>query len=430
MAINDVFDAIIFNTSQETAIRTIITNIYGTDHRKSYAGQFGIQRPTRRGRNWKSIFDSGASQGGTGTRTFPDGTTKTFPVLNIDTSNDTLNNILSINSRGEVVKFTNEFIFAHEFAHAILGANHNLLPDTYDNTKADWHANKVYQEFTSESTDYLHRVAYEGTLALNALPSGVSLGTRFIDSGDTISWVQILADNSSIDSANLDTLLIDRSLAAEKTITSGKGNDYIYGYTGKDTLDGGDGNDKLYGGTGEDKFTAGKGDDWFFGHDDPNGIITAPDDNAADTVDYSAVTAKIILDTTGLTTQQIMDGFLQVTDDGQSGMDMLHSIEKIMATQFDDEFILTIDLATSGLTEIDGGMGRDTVDFSGAASGIMIARPAPGTDAPFTLKSIEEIILTDFGDTLEFDFETEAGGKLVVDGNDGMDTIEINSSTA
>ena len=32
-------------------------------------------------------------------------------------------------------------------------------------------------------------------------------------------------------------------------------------------------------------------------------------------------------------------------------------------------------------------------------------------------------------DTLEFDFETEAGGKLVVDGNDGMDTIEINSST-
>ena len=56
------------------------------------------------------------------------------------------------------------------------------------------------------------------------------------------------------------------------TITTGTGDDVIYGGGGSDVLNGGAGNDHLYGDAGADAMTGGMGDDWFF------------IDNAGDTV--------------------------------------------------------------------------------------------------------------------------------------------------
>jgi Ca2+-binding RTX toxin-like protein len=51
----------------------------------------------------------------------------------------------------------------------------------------------------------------------------------------------------------------------DDTITTGGGNDVIYGGSGKDTIKTGEGNDKLYGGSGEDILFSGADQDKLFG---------------------------------------------------------------------------------------------------------------------------------------------------------------------
>jgi len=251
-------------------------------------------------------FEAKQAQGG---RDTVDGVFRKFIKFDLNNS-DELTKKYAINNNGEVVAFTDLFLFTHELAHATLGVAANdptnpMIGDDYSGV-ADGYANSVYNEVTMAAPDYLHRVSYNATL----LQSNANFGDRFIDLGDQIDVAQVRYGVDMVTGAT-DDLLIDHTVVnfagslPGNSITSGGGNDYLYGYAGNDTLDGQLGDDKLYGGQGEDILIAGSGNDWFFGHDDPNGIVTAPDDMSEDTVDYSAVGAAIILDTSLLSSADI-----------------------------------------------------------------------------------------------------------------------------
>jgi len=205
----------------------------------------------------------------------------------------------------------------------------------------------------------------------------------------------------------------------------------IFGEDGEDTLDGKGGDDFLYGGDGDDTIIAGAGNDFFHGGDSHLGAGNGMPDGE-DTVDYSAVTAKIVLDTTNLTQQQITDGILQVTDDGQDGEDTLQSIEKIIATAYADKFIITGDITTIGLKEIEFGDNQVSPGDSGPDSSrdILDLRNATNVDGyefntenTLNHSGLEGLLLPDDPATSEeiqinID-EDNAGDELLIDGGGG-----------
>lgn len=167
------------------------------------------------------------------------------------------------------------------------------------------------------------------------------------------------------------------------------GNDTIYGGTGDDLLNGGNGNDLLVGGAGNDRFFGGSG---------------------YDTVSYQTSNSRVVVDMVG--------GVNNILSDATG--DTYNSIEFIVGTQFDDQFILSdegvvVD-AGAGHDLIRGGAGSDVM-YGGAGNDRLDGEG--GADYLFGGNGNDRIN-GDSGD----DFMLGGDGNDDLDGGDGNDIID------
>ncbi|MFN3235370.1 MAG: beta strand repeat-containing protein, partial [Gammaproteobacteria bacterium] len=257
--------------------------------------------------------------------------------------------------------------------------------------------------------DGVDTVDYSSSGAVNVnLGSGSASG----DGADTLWNIENI-----IGSANDDTLAgdsgdndidggdgtdtIDYSLAAgpvnvdlENGEASGDGDDdlsnieNIIGSANSDILTGDSNNNVIAGGLGDDTITGGGG---------------------TDTADYSASSSAVSVN--------LADG--EATGEGN---DVLSGITNIIGSANNDTF-----LGDSKDNDIDGGEGIDTIDYS-EASGAVNVNLETGTstgDGTDTLSNIENIVGSDFDDTLEGD-----GGNNNIDGGGGTNTVSYSSSSS
>ncbi|QNM83498.1 calcium-binding protein [Sphingomonas sabuli] len=181
----------------------------------------------------------------------------------------------------------------------------------------------------------------------------------------------------------------------------GLGNDTIAGQWGDDSLYGDDGNDVLIGGTGTDILDGGEGED---------------------RVSYADASSAVDVDLR-ITSGQNTEG---------AGTDTLIAIEQVSGSAFGDRLVgndsnNTLfgsggdDVLIGGLGNdaLNGGYGIDTVDYRSATASIsMVGGNVTGGAGSDTLSSIENIIGSNYNDTIE-----GTSTDNVLRGEDGSDTI-------
>ncbi len=205
----------------------------------------------------------------------------------------------------------------------------------------------------------------------------------------------------------------------------------IWGGAGDDTIRGGGGDDTLYGGAGDDVLAGGSGDDLIHGG---AGI---------DTASYAGTTA-------GVTVSLAKTG---AQDTGGAGIDRLISVENLVGSAFGDRLTGNslgnsllggggddILAGLAGDDTLKGGAGSDTADYRSSPAAVTVNLASGialdgfgGTDS---LMSIENILGSDFGDTLigngfgnmlaggQGDDRLEGrGGDDVLSGGTGHDTL-------
>ena len=249
-----------------------------------------------------------------------------------------------------------------------------------------------------------------------------------------------------------------------ENVIAGSGNDVLIGdgenntldgYNGDNTLSGGGGNDALIGGIGSDwvdyaaidsgmtvdlglgvvvtaeqgtdtlssieNVITGAGDDTLIGDENDNvlrggsGSDSLVGGTGNDTADYTAIGGGITAD--------LGSG---VVDAGELGTDTLTSIENVIGSASDDTFI-----GDENDNVLDGGGGRDTVDYSAIGTGIVVNLSAgtamAGAHGSDTLLNIETVIAGSGGDTLIGDENQNSllggGGDDTIAGGLGVDTL-------
>ena len=203
--------------------------------------------------------------------------------------------------------------------------------------------------------------------------------------------------------------------SADNRILAGLGDSIILGLSGDDFIDGGAGNDDINGGDGDDILIGGEGDDLLYGGNGNDQIIGG---DGIDTVTYDGdvVQAGVTVNL-GQTTGQQTNG---------AGIDRIIFVENLTGSRFDD--MLSGDL---GDNVIDGGIGIDTLFFSGATSGVTIDLLAEGAQDTGVgndeIINIENLMGTDFDDTLlgsaDDNVLTGAIGADRLEGRAGDDTL-------
>lgn len=93
-----------------------------------------------------------------------------------------------------------------------------------------------------------------------------------------------------------DSITLDGTGAASRTVLGNAGNDTIVGGAGSDLLDGGDGNDSITGGEGDDTLLGGAGADTLFAGLGNDQISGGDADDAVDVADFSAATSGVRVD--------------------------------------------------------------------------------------------------------------------------------------
>lgn len=251
--------------------------------------------------------------------------------------------------------------------------------------------------------------------------------------GDVIS----LTESGTMDGGNGDDILFGS--IAQDSLLGGNGNDAIWGRSGNDTLKGGAGDDVVRGGANNDTLSGGGGDDVLDGGD----INLAAADDGTDKADYSAAANGIFIELGGGTQEDTQNGIIHVTDDGDGGSDILHSIEKIIGTNKGDT--VKIVGAASSFPEIDLGTNPedspDRVDLSGISQGIKIdmgaTGPTFGSGLTLKVKGAEVVIGTSGNDSINggaADDKVSGGGGAdkiiwgagndILYGEDGNDFIK------
>jgi len=198
-----------------------------------------------------------------------------------------------------------------------------------------------------------------------------------------------------------------RGNGGDDIIAGGAGNDALYGDKNSDTLEGGAGDDSIDGGSGEDFVD--------YSNDPLNGVVGVSVD---------------------LTTNSAVDGY--------GNTDTLTSIENVQGSTFDDVIKGDVNentllggtgedtfLATAGSDSIDGGIDADTINFSTPeiTGGVLVdlsdhSATKGGVAINYTINNIENIIGTDFEDTIYGD-----SGKNILTGGLSRDLLYGNEES-
>lgn len=128
-----------------------------------------------------------------------------------------------------------------------------------------------------------------------------------------------------------------------------------------------------------------------------------------DTIDYSAYADGVIIDLNG---------------EGGSGEDILTDIEKVVGSEWYDQFIDAPGVAN----QLDGGRDFDTIYYSAHTTGVIV-NLEDGTDSDGnTLLNIEDVVGSAEDDTIIDDAAIGDGGRIL-DGGDGIDTLDYSQWT-
>ena len=185
---------------------------------------------------------------------------------------------------------------------------------------------------------------------------------------------------------------------AADTLTGGDGADFLFGGDGDDTIDGGGGDDTIYGGAGNDTIDGGSGSDTIYGQ------------GGSDTMSGGA----------GNDGDFLYGGAGNDTIYGSEGNDVISggTGNDVIDGLGGDDFIE----GGSGADQIEGGAGSDTASYRDSNSAVTVdlaAGTGSGGDAQGdTLSGVENVIGTDFADTLSGD-----GGDNVLEGGGSADTL-------
>ena len=146
------------------------------------------------------------------------------------------------------------------------------------------------------------------------------------------------------------------------TLNGTPGDDVINGLGGNDTIDGGDGNDTINGGTGNDALSGGNGDDTFIEDEFSSPTDTFNGGAGTDTIELRAVATPIVT------------SFGLMSPHSLANAGTMTSIERLVFAsqpgQLVQASIAYATWASSGITQIVGGAGRDFLSVVvGAAAG-------------------------------------------------------------
>ena len=230
-------------------------------------------------------------------------------------------------------------------------------------------------------------------------------------------------------------------IGGDDVIDGGAGNDAIIGGGGDDQLAGGEGNDILWGQDDDDILSGGRGDDVLrggIGNDllrpgegsnivDGGDPIADFDSDGVDTADYSDLARGISITIGGVSSLRNSRSFT-VSKVGSADIDTLHSVEKILVTKFADTLTISeLDSSWKGINFVidflnpDKGnktlSDLDTIDLHKLDH-------AYSSNDVINFKNAENILLTDFNDTIRNDVQD---GQLAgeIRGYGGDDSIEL-----
>lgn len=215
----------------------------------------------------------------------------------------------------------------------------------------------------------------------------------------------------------------------------------MFGAGGEDSLTGGDGADFLFGGKDSDTLVGGKGNDLLHGGDLELEVGLA---DGEDTADYSSSNARIVAD--------LIEGTVQ---DGLAGTDKLVSIERIVATTYDDvvrasDANWTLEglggkdllIGRAGNDTLVGGSGNDVL-IGGAGADKLYGDDDTQTDIltggagndEFYVKDGDIITDFDVGDKIYVNGQLLTGGEdfslfLYYDSNVDLNGIKLKYATA
>lgn len=199
----------------------------------------------------------------------------------------------------------------------------------------------------------------------------------------------------------------------DDTLNGGAGNDTLYGGDDSDTLNGGDGADMLHGRTGNNAINGGAGDDRLFGGD--GAFFTAPSNDridggaGSDTVDYAVAGGNLYIDLR-VATQ---------ANTGGLGIDIITGVENIHGGTFND--LLIGSAAANTFVGNDGNdsllmLGGDDSADGGYGNDYLVGYA--GLD---TLTGGNDDDIIDGGDDAD-DLRGGGGDDFIIGGN-GNDTI-------
>ncbi|HYD88886.1 MAG TPA: FG-GAP-like repeat-containing protein [Vitreimonas sp.] len=308
-----------------------------------------------------------------------------------------------------------------------------------------------------------------GTLRLTHGDDTFSMSASAIGGGGVQVYGGDGFDIAIIDFSSLTTNVVSRPVSTdfEKIIlTTGSGNDTLYGLGGDDQLFGGGGNDGFYGYAGADQFDGGDGSDTVFYAGPITVDLENPGANAGEAVGDTYVSIENVtsgeggVTLRGNTQNNILTSGLLGDDhlEGRAGDDRLdggyYGNDVLIGGDGNDDLVGQNGndylIGGAGADDINGGYGdTDTASYEDAASGVVVdlinSAANTGDAAGDMIVEIEAIVGSQHADTLRgngyantlvgADGDDNLEGREsddIIDGGAGFDTarFDIESSSA